>query len=161
MCLNLILVSLALNVLKKCSESFPNSTEKSATNKQRHAAPAPAAPTTALMTRITGKAALHTLLFRIACAQDEYEVLGMDTGCLFEVDVVQLHFEAAFEVLRRDNVMKVEHHLEPIAKSALKRVRWACSVMCNKMDMIARTLVCQVARAKWTIVQAIDSDGLD
>jgi len=136
----------------------------SARKKQRLAAPAPAAPaapTTALMTRITGKAALHTLLFRIACAQDEYEVLGMDTGCLFEVDVVHMYFENAFEVLRRDNVMKVEHHLEPIAKSALKRVRWACNVIFKRMDMISRTLVCQVARAKWTIVEAIDSDGLD
>jgi hypothetical protein len=137
----------------------------SATKKQRlaapaPAAPAPAAPTTAL-THNTGAAALHTLLFRIACAQDEYEVLGLDIGGLFEMEVVQLHFEAAFEVLRRDNVMKVEHHLEPIAKSALKRVRWACNVMFERMDMICRTLVCQVARAKWTIVEAIDSDGLD
>ena len=89
MCLNLILVSFALSVLKTCAERVPHNTEMSATKKQRLAAPAPAAPAPAApaapataLTHTTGAAALHTVLMRISYAQDEYEVLKTEIESL-------------------------------------------------------------------------------
>lgn len=115
---------------------------------------------TAVMTRITGAAALHTVLMRIMYAQDEHEVLGHDNG-LFEMEHVQLLFESAFEVLRRENVMRVQPLLMPIAREALQRVRWACNTIFRTLDMICRTLTMGIARAKWHVAGAIDADASD
>ena len=115
---------------------------------------------TTVMKQMTGAAALHTVLMRISYAQDEHEVLGHDNG-LFEMEEVQLFFEAAFEVLRRDNVMRVQPLLMPISRKALERVRWACNTILTTLDMICRTLTMGIARAKWHVAGAIDADASD
>lgn len=120
-------------------------------------------PGTALITgaaaeQITGFGQLHAVLMRIAYAQNEHEVLGLDLDALFTVEDVQSRFEEAFAVLRRDNVEKVYLLLMPISCKALQRVRWASKSICNTLATIARTLVCSISRVDYTVRDKIDWD---
>ena len=124
-----------------------------------------ASPTTVLITgaaayQITGFAQLHTVLMRISYAQEEHEVLGLDRYNLFTVEVedVQSRFEEAFAVLRRNNVELVHPLLIPISHKALQRVRWVSKTIFNNLDMIARTLVCSIARVDYNVRNGVDSD---
>ncbi len=120
-------------------------------------------PTTALITgavayQITGFAQLHTVLMRISYAQNEHEVFGLDLDALFTVEDLESRFEEAFAVLRRDNVEEVHPLLMPLSRKALQRVRWASKSICNTLDMIARTLVCSIARVDYIVRDRIDWD---
>ena len=108
--------------------------------------------------QITGFGQMHAVLMRIACAQNEHEVFGLDLDDLFTVEDLQSRFEEAFAVLRRANVEQVHPLLMPLSRKALQRVRWASKTISNNLDMIARTLVCSIARADYNVRDKIDWD---
>ena len=120
-------------------------------------------PSTALITgasadQMKGFGQLHAVLMRISYAQDEHDVFGLDLDALFTVEDLESRFEEAFAVLRRDNVLKVHPLLFPISRKALQRVRWASKTICQKLEMLTRSLTCSVVRADYNVRDKIDWD---
>jgi hypothetical protein len=109
--------------------------------------------------QITGFGQLHAVLMRIAYAQNEHEVLGLDLDSHFDVDEVEWRVREAVGVLRRDNVKMVHPVFIPISRKAMIRLRWASNTILRELDMIARTLVARIARAKWLNEQMIDVEA--
>ena len=108
--------------------------------------------------QITGFGQLHAVLMRIAYAQNEHEVLGLDLDDHFDVDQFEWRFRVTFNVLRRDNVEKVHPVFISISCNALLRLKWASNKILGELNIIARTLVADIDRAKWRTEDMFDAD---
>ena len=120
-------------------------------------------PTTTLITgavanKMKDFAQLHAVLMRIAYAEEEYGVMGLDIDAVFSLEEMKSCFEETFVVLRRDSVEKVHPLLMPISRKALDHVEWVIRTIFHNLDMIARSLVFSIGRAKFHIRDAIAWD---
>jgi hypothetical protein len=109
-----------------------------------------AGPETALMKPMTGAAALHTVLIRVAFARDAFEVLGIDCDrCTREL--VEQQFKVLGEVVHPCNVRKamlgqgltpstvrkaMKHFrvVMPFAWGAYFRMKWARRTLFRLME---------------------------
>jgi hypothetical protein len=109
-----------------------------------------AGPETALMKPMTGAAALHTVLIRVAFATDAFEVLGIDPAG-FTRDLVEQQFKVLGELVHPCNVHKamlgegltprtvrkaMKHYriVMPFAWGAYFRMKWARRTVFKLME---------------------------
>ncbi len=60
------------------------------------------APETTLMTKITGAAAVHTVLMCVALTENAYDMLGLEPGASFTREDVESRFSSSMESLFAD-----------------------------------------------------------
>ena len=92
---------------------------------------------TALMTKITGAAALHVLLMRLALAQDAYDVFGWKAASVYTMTDVSLRFRELLQVLDSKDWKKrsktVRRVLFPFVIAAFGRIRWASQIVLSRL----------------------------
>ena len=120
-------------------------------------------PTTALIrgavaNKMKDFAQLHAVLMRIAYAEEEYGVMGLDLDAVFSLEEMKSCFEETFVVLRRFNVEKVHPLLVPISRKALQRVGWASKIILQDLDTMARSTLFKIGHTKLHVRDSIASE---
>ena len=92
------------------------------------------------MTRMTGAAALHVLLLRVAFAQDAFEVFGWTARTLYTTADVRSRFDELAKALNDDKwharTRAVQKVLHPVVLGALRRVGWAMSIIFARLKVM-------------------------
>lgn len=95
---------------------------------------------TALMTKITGAAALHVLLMRLALAQDAYDVFGWKADMVFTMADVSSRFRELLRCLDSDDWKQrsraVRTLLFPLLIGAFGRLRWASQIVLSRLAVM-------------------------
>jgi hypothetical protein len=99
----------------------------------------------ALMPRMTGAAAQHVLLMRVAFAQDAYEVLGWTAASLFTHAEIMARTTAFIQDMRYTPVRAVWRMLTPAERHAARaawtaaydRLRWALPIVFDREHVMA------------------------
>ena len=91
----------------------------------------------AVMTRMTGAAALHVLLLRVAFAQDAFEVFGWTAETVFtraDMEARWVEFDEVMDARDwRSYPKAVRAALRPVRKGAYRRFIWAMDIVCARL----------------------------
>jgi hypothetical protein len=90
-----------------------------------------------VMCKMTGAAALHVLLIRIAFAQDAFEVFGWTARTLFTLADYQVRNAEFDDVMDerdwRTYTKVVRAALRPVRKGVYRRFIWAMDIVCARL----------------------------
>ena len=93
-----------------------------------------------VMTGMTGAAAQHVLLMRVAFAQDAFEVFGWTARTLYTIADVRSRFDELAKALNGDKwharTRAVQKALFPVVMGALGRVGWAMNIIYARLEVM-------------------------
>ena len=111
---------------------------------------------TALMKNMTGLAALHVHLIRIAFAQNAYDVLGLDAHAPYLPDIIKCRKKELMQVLDAEDLLDLEVAVDVVdcglgscVLAAAERVLWATDILTRKAGQYVL----------WVMQSLLDSDS--
>ena len=92
------------------------------------------------MYKMTGAAALHVVLLRVAFAQDAFEVFGWKADAVYTIVDVRLRYDELARGLNGEQWKarepSVRKALFPVVMGALSRVGWAMQIIYARLEVM-------------------------